>query len=102
MVVPTTLRLVLAFSSALKLNIDHLDIKTAFLNGENPENEQFFCSPPPGFRVPDGMGWLIKKGLYGAHQSASIWAKTFRRTWMHKNIRTTLNMLKLETNDAST
>jgi len=59
-------------------------IKTAFLNGEIHENEQFFCSPPPGFRVPDGMGWLIKKGLYGAHQSGSIWAKTFR-TWMHKN-----------------
>jgi len=59
---PTTLRLVLAISSGLKLNIDHLDIKTAFLNGEIPENEQFYCSPPPGFGVPDGMGWLIKKG----------------------------------------
>ena len=30
------------------------------------------------------MGWLIKKGLYGAHQSGSTWAKTFR-IWMHKN-----------------
>jgi len=36
---PTTLRLVLAISSALTLNIDHLDIKTAFLNGEIPEND---------------------------------------------------------------
>jgi len=66
------------------MNINHLDIKTAFLNGEIPENEQFFCSPPPGFRVPDGMGWLIKKDLYGAHQSGSIWAKTFH-AWMHKH-----------------
>jgi len=74
----------LAISSALKLNIDHLDVKTAFLSGEIPENEQFFCSPPPGFRVPDDIGWLIKKGLYGTHQSGSIWAKTFR-TWMYKN-----------------
>jgi len=81
---PTTLRLVLAISSALKLNMDHLDIKTAFLNGEIPENEPLFCSPPPGFRVPDGMGWLIKKCLYGTHQSESIWAKTFR-AWMHLN-----------------
>jgi len=81
---PTALRLVLAISSALKLNIDHLDMKTTFLNGEIPENEQFFCSPPPRFRVSDGMGWLIKKGVYGAHQSGSIWAKTFR-TRMHKN-----------------
>jgi len=81
---PTTIRLVLSISSALRLNIDHLDIKTAFLDGEIPENEQLFCSPPPGFRVPEGMGWLIKKGLYGAYQSRSIWAKTFR-AWMHKN-----------------
>jgi len=42
-------RLVLAISSALKLNFNYLDIKTTFLNGEIPENEQFFCSPPPGF-----------------------------------------------------
>jgi len=35
-------------------------------------------------RVPDGMGWLIRKGLYGAHQSGAIWAKTFH-AWMHKN-----------------
>jgi len=68
----------------LKPNIDHLDIKTAFLNGEIPENEQFCCSPPPGFKVLDGMGWLIKKGLYRAHQSGFIWAKTFR-AWMHQN-----------------
>ena len=34
---PTTLRLVLAISSALKLNIDHLDMTTAFLNGEISE-----------------------------------------------------------------
>ena len=81
---PTTLRLVRAISSALKLNINHLGIKTTFLNGEIPENEQFFCSPATGFRVPDGMGLLIKKGLYGAHQSGSIWAKIFC-SWMHQN-----------------
>ena len=94
---PTTLRLVLAISSALKLKIDHLEIRTAFLNGEIPENEQFFCSSPPGFRVADGMGGLIKKGLYGAHQSGSIWAKTFR-AWMHKNYP---QYVEAETNDAS-
>ena len=44
---PTTLRLVLAISNALKLNINHLDIKTAFLNGEIPEKEQFFARLHP-------------------------------------------------------
>jgi len=70
---PTTHKLVLVVSSALKLNIDHLDIKTAFLIGEIPENEQFLCSPPPGLKVPEGMGWPIKK-----------WAKPFH-AWMHKH-----------------
>jgi hypothetical protein len=84
MAAPTTLRLVLAISSALNLNINHLDIKTTFLNGEIPENEKFFCSHPPGFKVPDGMGCFIKKGLYGAHKSGSICAKTFR-AWTHQN-----------------
>jgi len=94
---PTTLRLVLAISSALKLNIDHLDIKTTFLNGEIPENEQFFCSPPPGFRVPDGMGWLIKKACT-EHINLDPYG---RRPSALGCIRTTLNILKLETNDAS-
>ena len=44
---PTTVRLVLSISSALRLNIDHLDIKTAFLNGEIPEKEQFFARLHP-------------------------------------------------------
>jgi len=95
---PTTLRLVLAISRALKLNIDHLDIKTAFLNGEIPENEQFFCSPSPGFRVPDGMDGSSRKA-YTEHINLDPHG---RRPSALGCIRTTLNMLKLETNGAST
>ena len=73
---PTTVRLVLAISNALKLNIHHLDLKTVFLNGEIPENERFFWSPPPAFRVPEGMGWLIKKGLYAASSITWVWIQT--------------------------
>jgi len=74
---PTTVRLVLAISNCLKLNINHLEIKTTFLNGEIPENELFSCSPPLGFRVAEGMGLLTKKGLYSAYQSGYIWTETF-------------------------
>ena len=88
----------LAISSALKLNIDHLDIKTAFLNGEILENEQFFCSLPPGLRVPDGMGGSSRKA-YTEHINLDPYG---RRLSALECIRTTLNMLKLETNDAST
>jgi hypothetical protein len=31
------------------LNVDHLDVRVAYLNGILPENERFYCSPPIGF-----------------------------------------------------
>ena len=65
---PTTLRLILSIANALDLELDHLDIKTAYLNAELPEKERFYCSPPAGFKVPAGYGLFVTKGLYGAHQ----------------------------------
>jgi hypothetical protein len=76
---PTTLRLILSIANELDLELDHLDIKTAYLNAELPEKERFYCSPPAGFKVPPGYGLYVTKGLYGAHQSGAAWATTFRR-----------------------
>jgi len=56
------------------------EIKTVFLNSEIPENEQVFCSSTPA----RGDATAYQKGLFGAHQSGSIWAKTFRAL-MHKH-----------------
>ena len=78
---PTTIRTLLALANKLSLNVDHLDIKTAFLNGLLPPHEQFYCSPPPGFPLPDGKCWRLLRGLYGAHQSGAIWSQTWRQ-WM--------------------
>ncbi len=80
----TTIRLLLSLANMLDLNADHLDIKTAFLNGVLPESEQFYCSPPPGFSLEPGKGWKMLKGLYGAHQSGAVWAKTWR-DWMKQH-----------------
>jgi len=95
---PTTLRLVLAISSVLKLNIDHLDIKTAFLNGEIPENEQFFARLQPVLEYQ--MAWDdSSRKAYTEHINLDPYG---RRPSALRCIRNTLNMLKLETNDAST
>jgi hypothetical protein len=75
---PTTLRLILSIANALGLELDHLDIKTAYLNAELLEKERFCCSPPAGFKVPAGYGLFVTKGLYGAHQSGAAWSTTFR------------------------
>ena len=80
----TTIRLLLSLANMLNLEVDHLDIKTAFLNGVLPESEQFYCSPPPGFSLEPGKGWKMLKGLYGAHQSGAVWAKTWRE-WMKQH-----------------
>ena len=92
---PTTLRLVLAISSALKLNIDHLDIKTAFLNGKIPRTSSFFARLHPVLEYQ--MAWDGK--AYMEHINLDPYG---RRPSALGCIRTTLNMLKLETNDAST
>ena len=81
---PTTIRTLLAIANKLNLNVDHLDIKTAFLNGILPPDEQFYCSPPAGLSIAPGFCWKILRGLYGAHQSGAIWAQTWRN-WMREH-----------------
>ena len=78
---PSTTRSILALSNALDLNVDHLDVRVAYLNGILPENERFYCSPPAGFEEAPGYCWYIKRGLYGSRQGGAVWAKTFR-DWM--------------------
>ena len=78
---PSTTRSILALSNALDLNVDHLDVRVAYLNGILPENERFYCSPPTGFEEVPGYCWYIKRGLYGSRQGGAVWAKTFRE-WM--------------------
>ena len=81
----TTIRTLLAITNKLGLRADHLDIKTAFLNGVLPPEEQFYCSPPPGFQIPRGKCWLIQRGLYGAHQSGALWSQTWRN-WVKEHL----------------
>ena len=80
---PSTTRTLVAVSNALGLNIDHLDVAVAYLNGVLPPDQRFFCLPPPGFEEVNGYGWYMLKGLYGTRQGGALWAKTFR-DWMRR------------------
>ena len=80
---PSTTRTLVAVSNALNLNIDHLDVSVAYLNGVLPADQRFFCLPPPGFEESSGYGWYMLKGLYGTRQGGALWAKTFR-DWMRQ------------------
>jgi hypothetical protein len=80
---PSTTRTLVAVSNALGLNLDHLDVTVAYLNGVLPPDQRFFCLPPPGFEETNGYGWYMMKGLYGTRQGGALWAKTFR-DWMRR------------------
>lgn len=72
----TNIRLLFALAVKLDLNIDHLDIETAFLNGSL--DETIYMYQPEGFidtKNKDKV-CLLKKTIYGLKQSSRVWYKT--------------------------
>ena len=60
----------------------HLDVKTAFLNG-NLEDE-IFLRQPPGFKTSDKV-YKLKKSLYGLKQAARVWNLTLHNELIKLN-----------------
>ena len=73
----SSIRLLLAFVAHEDLELDQLDVKTAFLHGEL--DELIYMQPPEGFGegIKDGQVCLLKKSLYGLKQSPRQWYKRF-------------------------
>jgi hypothetical protein len=69
----STLRLLFAVAADRSLEIDHLDVVTAFLNGELTET--VYMEQPEGFIVEgeEGKVCLLKKALYGLKQGSRAW-----------------------------
>jgi hypothetical protein len=66
----------------LNWDIQHVDIKTAFLHGVLPENETVYMEQPSGFEATGKEDWVMRlmKGLYGMKQASHIWNQTFHKT----------------------
>ena len=75
-------RVLLHIAAVLDWDIQHVDIKTAFLHGVLPENETVFMEQPPGFESPGKEDWVMRllKSLYGMKQASRIWNQTFHKT----------------------
>lgn len=70
----TTLRLLFALSVKLKFDISHLDVTTAFLNGDL--DEVIYMQKPECFNNSDnGKVLKLKKAIYGLKQSSRMWYK---------------------------
>jgi hypothetical protein len=68
-----TLRVLLAVASAHDFQIDQLDVRTAFLNGELSGEVYLKLPPELGGKV-----WQLHKALYGLKQAARAWHAKMR------------------------
>lgn len=68
----STMRILFSLANELDLNIDHVDVTTAFLNGELQET--IYMEQPPGFNNNDDSKVChLLKGIYGLKQASRIW-----------------------------
>ena len=72
-------RVLLHIATSLGWDIQHFDVKTAFLHGILPENETMYMEQPPGFEAPGKEDWVMKlmKSIYGMKQASRVWNQTF-------------------------
>jgi hypothetical protein len=73
-----SMRFMLAQCCAKKIDITHLDIKTAFLNA--PLEEVVWCDPPLDVRALPGQKWRLNKAMYGLKQAPRAWNIFLTRT----------------------
>ena len=68
-----TIRILIALAALKKWKIHHLDVKSAFLNGEI--KEVIYVKQPEGFLVKGKEGCVLrlKKALYGLKQAPRAW-----------------------------
>ena len=74
----TSIRLILALACRYNLELHHINVKGAYLNGVL--DEDVYMRQPEGF-IEKGKEHLVcklKKGLYGLKQSGRVWHETLK------------------------
>jgi hypothetical protein len=68
-----SVRMLLALAAEEGWSVHHMDVKSAFLNGEL--QEEVYVTQPPGFVVRGQEGKVLRldKALYGLHQAPRAW-----------------------------
>lgn len=75
----TTVRTIAALAAQANWPILHLDVKTAFLNGDLPSDQPVFMKQPRGFVNATFPHHVCKlsKALYGLRQAPRLWNSKF-------------------------
>ena len=73
----TSIRTVLGLAASLDLEVEQMDVKTAFLHGDL--EEEIYMEQPEGFkeRGKENFFCKLKKSLYGLKQAPRQWYKKF-------------------------
>jgi transposase InsO family protein len=73
----TSIRLILGLAASLNLEIEQMDVKTAFLHGDL--EEEIYMEQPEGFLVKGKEDYVckLKKSLYGLKQAPRQWYLKF-------------------------
>ena len=73
----SSIRVILGLVASLNLELEQLDVKTAFLHGEL--EEEIYMEQPEGFKIKgkEDMVCRLKKSLYGLKQAPRQWYKKF-------------------------
>ena len=69
-----TWKALLAIAAIYDLEVEHIDVVTAFL--EAPLKEEVWMEQPHGFDKPGGYACRLKKALYGLKQAPREWYST--------------------------
>ena len=74
-----SIRTVLSLASKFNLNVNHLDVSSAFLNGNL--DETVFMKQPENFIVDGKSSYVchLKKAIYGLKQSSKCWHDSFSK-----------------------
>ena len=73
----TTLRVLVAEAARRGMDIQFLDIRSAYLTADM--DIECFMEPPPGFDAPNGHVMRLDKALYGTKQGARLFHQKFRK-----------------------
>jgi hypothetical protein len=78
----SSLRTLLAISAIEDLELHHMDVSSAFLNGDL--NEDIYMTQPEGFVEPgkEHLVCQLKKSLYGLKQSPRQWYQKLHETFL--------------------
>lgn len=81
------MRTLIALAAELNLTIDHMDVKTAFLNGELKET--IYISQPEGCikRNKSHLVCKLNKAMYGLKQASRTWYDKITRTLINLNFK---------------